>query len=142
MFRLLEESAVMVVQVEDFIHLSTHQVMERAALQQGVPDIADSHRGKPDTHVVKVVDVFFQIFAREVARHTGKVVQQMPPVDASRFREFQQGGDVPVDFEKHDIRKRQRAVRYHALELHTEAFRLVTYLHQIAAPVDGRLRRA
>lgn len=87
MLRLLEESAVMVVQVEDFIHLSTHQVMERAALQQGVPDIADSRRGKPDTHVVKVVDVLFQIFAREVAgtraRSSSRCRQSMPPVSES-----------------------------------------------------------
>ena len=86
MLRLLEEGTVMVVQVEDFIHLAAHQVMERAGLQQGVADIADSRCGKPDPHVVKVVDVLFQVFAGEVARHTGKVVQQVLPVDVARFR--------------------------------------------------------
>ena len=140
--RLLEESAVVVVQVDDLADPAAHQLMERTGLQQGVADIADTCRGEADSHVVEVVDVVLQVFFRKVARHAGEVVQHTLPVDVAYLRELQQRGDVPVDFEKHDVRKAQRAVCHHALELHAQALCLVADFHQVAAPVDSRLRRA
>ena len=142
MFRLLEERTVMVIQVDDLADPAAHQIMERTGLQQDVTDISDTSRGETDTHVVEVVDVVLQVLLGKVTRHAGEIVQHMLPVDVAHFREFQQRGDVSVDFQKHDVRKAQRAVRHHTLELHTQTFRLVADFHQVAAPVDSRLRRA
>lgn len=103
LFHSLEQTVVMVVQVDDFTDFAANQLMERAGLQQGVSDIFDSCRGKADTHVIKIVDVVLQVFFREVARYAGQIIQHPLPVDVAHLREFQQGGYVPVDFEKHDI---------------------------------------
>jgi len=142
MFRLLEERTVMIVQVDNLADPAAHQLMERTGLQQGVTDISDTSRGETDTHVVEVVDVVLQVLLGKVTRHAGEIVQHMLPVDVAHFREFQQRGDVSVDFQKHDVRKAQSAVRHYTLELHTQTFRLVADFHQVAAPVDSRLRRA
>ena len=128
--------------VDDLADPAAHQIMERTGLQQDVTDISDTSRGETDTHVVEVVDVVLQVLFRKVTRHAGEIVQHTLPVDVAHFREFQQRGDVSVDFQKHDVRKAQRAVRHHTLELHTQTFRLVADFHQVAAPVDSRLRRA
>ena len=140
MLRLLEERTVMVIQVDDLADPAAHQLMERTGLQQGVTNVPDTCRGETDTHVVEVVDVVLQVLLGEIARHAGDVVQHVLPVDVAYLREFQQRGDVPVDFQKHDVRKAQRAVRHYTLELHTQAFRFVADFHQVAAPVDSRLR--
>lgn len=142
MFRLLEERTVMVIQVDDLADPAAHQIMERTGLQQDVTDISDTCRGKTDTHVVEVVDVVLQVLLGKVTRHAGEIVQHTLPVDVAHCREFQQRSDVSVDFQKHDVRKAQRAVRHYTLELHTQTFRLVADFHQVTAPVDSRLRRA
>ena len=115
--------------------------MERAALQQGVTEIGNASRCKTDTRVIKVVEVASQILVREVARYAGEVVHHPLPVDVSRFGELQQGGNLRIDFEKGDVRKGQRAVGHHALELHTQTFGIIADFHQVTAPIDSRLRR-
>ena len=56
------------------------------------------------------------------------------------FGEFQQGGNFRIDFEKGDVRKGQRAVGHHALELHTQTFGIIADFHQVTAPIEGGLR--
>ena len=51
-FRLCEQVAVMLVQVDDLANLTAHQFMERAGLQQGVPDVGDTRRGQAHAQVV------------------------------------------------------------------------------------------
>ena len=70
----------MFIQVADFFNLSAHQVMERAALQQGVTEIGNACRCKADTRVIKVVEVAFQVLVREVARYVGEVVHHPLPL--------------------------------------------------------------
>ena len=78
---------------------------------------------KADPRVIKVVEVAFQVLVGEVARYAGEVVHHPLPVDVSRFGQFQQGGNFRIDFEKGDVRKGQRAVGHHALELHKMCIR-------------------
>ena len=57
------------------------------------------------------------------------------------FRQSQQWSYFLADFQESDVGEGQRTIGHDAFKLHTQVFRVITYLHQIAAPVDGRLRR-
>ncbi len=131
----------MIVQGGDSTELAAHQLMERALWQQCVTEVGDTCRRQSDTHVIQVVKVASQMLFCKVARHMGEVVHYPLPVYVPGLREFQQGSDVRIDFKKRYVREGQRTVRHHAFELHTQVFRVVADLHQVTAPVDGRLRR-
>ena len=111
------------------------QVVELVLLQQRVADVADAGGGQRHTHVVQVVEVGFQIVNGEVARYRRQVVQHPFPIHPADVGQLEQGGNLRVEFQKSDVGERERGVRHHGLELHTQAFGLVAYLHQVAAPI-------
>ena len=86
--QLLEESVVMLVDVNDLADFPVHQLVKRVLLQQGVPDIGDSRSGKTGSHPVKFVQIGFQVFLGEVTRHFGYVIKEPLPVHVTYFGEF------------------------------------------------------
>ena len=97
------QSAVMVIQVEDFLHLSAHQIMEGTLLQQSFSQIGRTGCGKPYTHVIKLVDVLLQILFGEVARYAGKVIKHPLPVYVPYFRQFQKWSNFFTDCQEGDV---------------------------------------
>lgn len=87
--QLLEETAVMFVDVYDLADLAAHQLMERVLLQQGISDVGDARSCKPCTHSVQVVQIGFQVLFCEIARNIGYVVKKAFPIHIADFREFQ-----------------------------------------------------
>ena len=141
-FRLFEQVSVVIVQIAYLADFSAYQVVERAGLQQGVSEVFHPGGSQSHTHFIQLVKITCNVLLGEVLRHAGQVAHQLFPPDASQLREVQQGGHLPVDFQKGDILEAQRTVGHDALELHAQVLGIVTDFHQVAAPVDGGLWRA
>ncbi len=101
----LEQGIVMGVQVANLADLSRKEFVEGVLLQQGITDVRQSRSGEVGSHLVQVVDVCLQVLLRKVLRCRGEVVNHTLEVHIADFGEFEDGGNLFVDFQKLDVGK-------------------------------------
>ena len=88
---------------------------------------------------VKLVQVLLQVLLGEAVAYVGEAVEHRLEIHPGDTGEAEDLRDLLPDLEEDDVAEGERAVRDHRLELHAQGLRLVTYLHQVRAPVEGVL---